>query len=54
MAESDKTQPATPHKRKEARNKGQVAKSMEFNTVFVLMSTFLALRFLSPFIFQNL
>jgi len=34
-----KTEPATPRRREEARKKGQVAKSQELNTAFLLLGT---------------
>ena len=37
MAGSDKTEKATPKKREEARNKGQVAKSADLNGAIVLL-----------------
>src|SRR5215469_9175147 len=39
MPESDKTQKATPHRRKKAREQGQVARSREFGNVFALIAT---------------
>lgn len=49
MPEKDKdrrTEPATPKRRQEAREKGQVAQSNEINTVFVLLSTLTVFYFL--------
>jgi flagellar biosynthetic protein FlhB len=37
MADEEKTEQATPKKRQEAREKGQVAKSVELNTAFLLL-----------------
>jgi len=39
MPESDKTQKATPHRRKKAREQGQVTRSREFGNVFALVGT---------------
>jgi len=45
MAETgEKRFPATPHRRREAREKGQVARSMEINTAVVLVGGFMILR----------
>ncbi|MGI6113224.1 MAG: flagellar biosynthesis protein FlhB [Mahellales bacterium] len=44
FADEEKTEPATPKKRKEVREKGQVAKSNEVNSVIILVLGFLALR----------
>lgn len=39
MPESDKTQKATPHRRKKAREQGQVVRSREFGNVLALVGT---------------
>ncbi len=39
MADEEKTEQATPKKRQEAREKGQVAKSIELNTAFLLAAS---------------
>ncbi|MBN2483008.1 MAG: flagellar biosynthesis protein FlhB [Candidatus Omnitrophica bacterium] len=54
MPETDKRYPATPHRRREARQKGQVAKSIEINTAVVLFGGFIVLRFVSAYMFTNL
>ncbi len=54
MPDTDKRFPATPHRRREAREKGQVAKSIEINTALVLLGGFVLLRFLFPFMFASL
>lgn len=41
----EKTEKATPKKREESRKKGQVAKSSDVNTAFVLLGVFLVLLF---------
>ena len=50
MAEQDfdKTEQASPHKLREARKRGQVAKSQEFNHLIVVLSFFLALLMFWP------
>lgn len=54
MSDTEKTEPATGHKRSEARNRGQVLKSMEINTAVVLLGGFVALRLLVRPMYQNL
>jgi len=44
----DRTEKATPKRRREARRKGQVAKSTEINSVAVLMAGLLGISFLGP------
>lgn len=48
MANEERTEQATPRKRKDAREKGQVAKSMEINATLGLLATLLALKWLGP------
>ena len=61
----DKTEEPTDKKRRDARNKGQVARSQELNAAFVLLAGFFAIRLLwediytsiadySAYIFANL
>lgn len=46
----EKTEKASPKKRKDSRNKGQVAKSTDVNTAFILMFVFLLLWLSGSFI----
>ena len=41
--DSERTQPATPRRRQEARERGQVARSVEVNSALILLGTFGAL-----------
>ncbi|WP_096435395.1 flagellar biosynthesis protein FlhB [Alteribacter populi] len=50
----EKTEKATPKKRKESRNKGQVAKSTDVNTAFILLFVFLFLWFIGSFAAEQL
>lgn len=50
----EKTEEATPKRKEEARQKGQVAKSMEINSVFVIVAAFLTLRVLGSYIYDEL
>lgn len=54
MAEDDKTEKPTPKKRKEARKKGQVAKSQELTTAVVLAASVGALAITGPATFHRL
>ncbi|MHC4696899.1 MAG: flagellar biosynthesis protein FlhB [Planctomycetota bacterium] len=49
-----KTEPATPRRRREARNNGQVAKSQDLTSAILLFTGFLALKFLGPRLWQSL
>ena len=46
--EGEKTEKATPKKKKKAREEGQVAKSPEVNTAFLLITAFFGLQFFAP------
>jgi flagellar biosynthetic protein FlhB len=50
----DKTEEPTPHRLKEARDKGQVAKSKEVTTAFLLISSYLVLRYIGEFVWLQL
>lgn len=50
----EKTEKATPKRRKEAREKGQVKKSIEVNTAFTLIIMFGALKMFGPWMVENL
>lgn len=45
FADTEKTEKATPKKRREAREEGQVVQSKEVNTAFILLTTVLCLKF---------
>lgn len=49
----EKTEKATPHRKREARKKGQVVKSNEVITVVLLTLTFLVLKTWIPFVMQD-
>ncbi|HHY15241.1 MAG TPA: flagellar biosynthesis protein FlhB [Firmicutes bacterium] len=46
----EKTEPATPRRREEARRKGQVAKSAEVSTALIVLTAFLGLNILGPYL----
>ena len=50
----EKTEKATPKRKKEAREKGQVLQSKEINSAFILLFVFLALRFAGPYMYKNI
>ena len=54
MADAEKRFPATAHRRREARKKGQVAKSTEVNNAMVLVGGFMILRAFLPFTIETL
>lgn len=54
MAGEEKTEKATPRKRKKAREEGDVLQSNEIIAAVFLVAILLALRALGPFMYQNL
>lgn len=50
----ERTEPASPKRRRESREKGQVAKSREIVTAALLMATFLAIRGFAQSIYHDL
>ncbi|MCR5833057.1 MAG: flagellar biosynthesis protein FlhB [Selenomonadaceae bacterium] len=52
--DGDKTEEPTSKKREDARKKGQVAKSQELNTAFILLMGFLIIRLLWEYIYGNI
>jgi len=54
MAADDRTEQATPRKRQEARQKGQVARSGEINAAVGLLACLLALRVAGPYMASGL
>jgi flagellar biosynthetic protein FlhB len=50
----EKTEEATPKRKEESRKKGQVAKSVEINSAFVILTAFLSLKIIGPYIYTEL
>ncbi len=50
MADPARSEKATPRKRLEAREKGQVARSVEVNSALILLAALTAFRFAGPYI----
>ncbi|SMC65794.1 flagellar biosynthesis protein FlhB [Sporomusa malonica] len=50
----EKTEDATPKRKEESRNKGQVAKSTEISAVFIIMGAFYTLKLLGVSIYTEL
>ena len=50
----DKTEEPTDKKRRDARKKGQVARSQELNAAFVLLTGFFAIKVLWEYIYENI
>ncbi len=50
----EKTEEATAKRKGEARQKGQVAKSMEVNSVFIILAAFFTLKLIGSYIYDEL
>lgn len=50
----EKTEEATPKRKEEAHNKGQVAKSTEVNSTFIILAAFIALNSLGSYMYHEL
>ena len=50
----EKTEDATTKRKGEAREKGQVAKSMEVNSVFIIVAAFFTLKIIGSYIYDEL
>ncbi|MEW5956483.1 MAG: flagellar biosynthesis protein FlhB [Chloroflexota bacterium] len=51
---SERTEAATPYRRQEARDKGQVAKSVEINSALMMVTTFWLLTIITPYTYNAL
>lgn len=54
MPVQDRTEPATPRRREEAREEGRVAKSTDLNSALVLFVSLIVLRVAGPYMFGTL
>ena len=54
FADEEKTEKATPKKRKDSREKGQVTQSKEVNSALVLLAAFITLKFSGKYMYDNL
>lgn len=54
FADAEKTEKATPKKRRDAREEGQVAQSKEINTAFILLATVLGLKIFGKSIVRSI
>lgn len=50
----EKTEEATPKRKEEARNKGQVARSVELSSAFVILAAFFVLKIVGEYIYNEL
>lgn len=54
MADPSKTEQATPKRRQEAREKGQIARSVEINSAVVLLTALITFRYVGPYLLNTM
>jgi flagellar biosynthesis protein FlhB len=54
MADPAKTEKATPKRRQEARERGQVTRSVEINSVVILLAALLTLKYAGPYMIDSM
>ncbi len=54
MADPGKTENATPKRREEAREKGQVVRSIEINSAIILLTALLTFRYAGPYMVDSM
>lgn len=54
MPLQDKTEPATPRRRREARQRGQVARSAEANSAVILLVSLLTIKYAGPHMLERM
>ncbi|SHH99449.1 flagellar biosynthesis protein FlhB [Sporanaerobacter acetigenes] len=54
FADAEKTEKATPKKRKDAREEGQILQSREISSAFILLLSFLGIKIFGKYMFENL
>ena len=54
MPLQDKTEPATPRRRQEARKRGQVARSNEANSAIILLISLLTIKYAGPLMLERM
>jgi flagellar biosynthetic protein FlhB len=50
----EKTEKATPRKREEARKKGQVFRSTDLNSAFIILTVFAVINFGFPYMLESM
>ncbi len=54
MSLQDRTEPATPRRREDARNEGKVCKSSDINSAVTLLASLLVFRVAGPYLYEGL
>jgi flagellar biosynthetic protein FlhB len=54
MADPSKTEQATPKRKQEARERGQIARSVELNSAIILLTALITFRYIGPYLLTSL
>src|SRR6185295_15221771 len=54
MADPGRTEKATPKRREEARERGQIVRSIEVNSVLILLAALVAFRYAGPYMMDSM
>jgi flagellar biosynthetic protein FlhB len=54
MADPSKTEQATPKRKQEARERGQIARSVELNSAIILLTALITFRYVGPYLLNSI
>lgn len=54
MADPSKTEQATPKRKQEARERGQIARSVELNSAIILLTALITIRYIGPYLLNSM
>ena len=54
MADPSKTEQATPKRKQEARERGQIARSVELNSAIILLTALVTIRYVGPYLLNSM
>ena len=54
MADPSKTEQATPKRKQEARERGQIARSVELNSAIILLTALITIRYVGPYLLNSM
>ena len=54
MADPSKTEQATPKRKQEARERGQIARSVELNSAIILLTALVTFRYVGPYLLNSI
>jgi len=54
VADPSKTEQATPKRKQEARERGQIARSVELNSAIILLTALITIRYIGPYLLNSM